>query len=271
MTTLATGTGIQEHEVVSPKEWIASRKELLRKEKEFTKLRDELSRQRRELPWESVEKKYVFDGPNGKESLADLFDGRSQLIVYHFMFGPGWEEGCPYCSFLADHVDGTLVHLAQRDVTLVMVSRAPLAEIEAFKKRMGWRFKWLSSYGNDFNADYHVSFTPEEMAQGKVYYNYAMSEFPREEATGTSVFYKDASGDIFHTYSCYARGGDILLGTYNYLDITPKGRDEDALSFTMSWIRHHDQYTENYSADQKKQSEPLKQLIHSCCGSEQHS
>lgn len=271
MTTLATSTGIQEHEVVSPKQWIASRKELLQKEKEFTRLRDELSRQRRELPWEKVEKEYVFDGPNGKETLSDLFAGKSQLIVYHFMFGPGWEEGCPYCSFLADHVDGMLAHLAQRDVTLLMVSRAPLAEIEAFKKRMGWHFKWVSSYGTDFNRDYHVSFSPEEMAQGKVYYNYAMSEFPREEATGTSVFYKNASGDIFHTYSCYARGGDLFLGTYNYLDITPKGRDEDALDFTMSWIRYHDQYNEGSLPAQKKQSEPLKTLIQSCCAGEHHS
>lgn len=271
MTTLATSTGIQHHPVVSPREWIANRKELLRKEKEFSKLRDELSRQRRELPWERVEKQYVFDAPSGKETLADLFDGRSQLIVYHFMFGPGWKEGCPYCSFLADHVDGTLVHLAQRDVTLAMVSRAPLAEIEAFKKRMGWRFKWVSSYGNDFNRDYQVSFTPEEMAQGKVYYNYDMNEFPREEATGTSVFYKDGSGDIFHTYSCYARGGDLFLGTYNYLDIVPKGRDEDALDFSMSWIRYHDQYPEGSGSGQKKQSEPLRALINSCCGPEHHS
>ena len=244
MTTLATSTGIQEHEVVSPKEWIASRKELLRKEKEFTKLRDELSRQRRELPWESVEKKYVFDGPNGKESLADLFDGRSQLIVYHFMFGPGWEEGCPYCSFLADHVDGTLVHLAQRDVTLVMVSRAPIAEIEAFKKRMGWRFKWVSSYGNDFNQDYGVSFTSEEMANSN-YYNYDTSGFPREEAPGISVFYKNETGDVFHTYSSYARGPEFLIGAYSYLDLVPKGRDEGALPFTMAWIRHHDRYTDD--------------------------
>jgi predicted dithiol-disulfide oxidoreductase (DUF899 family) len=271
MTTLATSTGIQEHAVVSAKEWTASRKELLRKEKEFTKLRDELSRERRELPWERVEKEYVFEGPNGKETLGDLFGGRSQLIVYHFMFGPGWEAGCQSCSFVSDHVDGMLAHLAQRDVTLVMVSRAPLAEIEAFKKRMGWSFKWVSSYGNEFNGDYHVSFTAEEMAQGKVYYNYEMSEYPSEEAPGTSVFYKNGSGEIFHTYSCYARGGDIFIGTYNYLDITPKGRDEDALDFTMSWVRHHDRYSEGDIGDQKKQSEPLRTLIHSCCGSEPQS
>src|ERR1700728_4056899 len=167
MTTLATSTGIQDHKVVSPKEWLASRKELLQKEKEFTRLRDELSRKRRELPWEKVEKNYTFDGPNGKVTLADLFGGKSQLIIYHFMLGPGWEAGCPSCSFLADHFGGSLVHLANRDVTLAVISRAPLAEIEKFKKRMGWKFKWVSSFGNDFNFDYQVSATPEEKASGK--------------------------------------------------------------------------------------------------------
>ena len=241
MATQLTSTGIQEHEVVSPKEWIAIRKELLRKEKEFNKQRDELSRQRRELPWERVEKQYVFDGPNGKETLADLFDGRSQLIVYHFMFGPGWAEGCPSCSFLADHFDGSLVHLANRDTTLVVVSRAPQDQIEAFKKRMGWRFKWVSSFANDFNRDYHVSFTKEEMAKGKVSYNYDVVEFPSEEGPGASVFYKNAGRDIFHTYSTYARGLDMLVGAYNFLDLVPKGRDENPES-TMGWVRRHDQY-----------------------------
>ncbi len=230
------------HKVVSNAEWLEARKEFLAKEKEFTRMRDELSRQRRELPWERVENNYVFDGPNGKETLADLFGGRSQLIVYHFMFGPGWEEGCPSCSFLSDHLDGALVHLAHRDVTLLAVSRAPLAEIEVFKKRMGWRFKWVSSNGNDFNRDYHVSFTKEETAQGTMYYNYAVGPFPSEEGPGASVFYKDESGEIFHTYSAYARGLDILIGTYNYLDLAPKGRDEDGLAFTMAWVRHHDKY-----------------------------
>ena len=184
MTTLLTSTGIKEHEVVSQKEWIASRRELLRKEKEFTRLRDELSRQRRELPWEKIEKEYIFEGPNGKETLSDLFAGKSQLIVYHFMLGPGWEAGCPSCSFLSDHLDGTLDHLANRDVTLVVVSRAPYKEIEAFKKRMGWRFKWVSSFGTDFNHDYHVSFTKEEMAKGKIDYNYSESTepFPRRSS-----------------------------------------------------------------------------------------
>src|SRR5438309_3497905 len=206
-TIMATATTkVELPRVVSQAEWLAARKELLGKEKEFTRLRDELTRQRRELPWEKVEKKYVFEGPGGKETLADLFGGRSQLIVYHFMFGPGWEQGCPSCSLLSDHIDGSVVHLAARDVRLVVVSRAPVAQIEAFKKRMGWRFKWVSSYGNDFNRDYHVSFTKDEMAKGKVSYNYDMTEFPSEEAPGASVFYKDETGGIFHTYSTYARG-----------------------------------------------------------------
>jgi predicted dithiol-disulfide oxidoreductase (DUF899 family) len=231
-----------EHPVVSRDAWLAARKELLSKEKEFTRQRDRLSALRRELPWVKVEKAYVFDGPAGKATLADLFEGRSQLIVYHFMLGPGWKEGCQSCSFLADHFDGATVHLAQRDVTFVAVSRAPLAEIEPFKRRMGWRFKWLSSYGTDFNHDYHVSFTPDELAKGKVYYNYKMDEFPAEEAPGASVFYKDAAGQTFHTYSCYARGLDILVGAYNWLDLAPKGRDEDQLPWTMAWVRHHDRY-----------------------------
>ena len=218
------------HKVVSREEWIAARKELLDKEKELTRLRDQLSAERRELPWVKVEKQYVFDGPDGKETLADLFDGRSQLVIYHFMFGPDWKEGCPSCSFVSDHIDGTLAHLAARDVTMVMVSRAPLAKIEAFKKRMGWRFKWVSSYGSDFNPDFHVSFTKDEMAQGKVDYNYTMQEFPSEEAPGISVFYKDAGGDVFHTYSTYGRGVEPLVGTYMILDMVPKGRDEDHLA-----------------------------------------
>jgi predicted dithiol-disulfide oxidoreductase (DUF899 family) len=271
MTTAATSTGIQGHEVVSPKEWIASRKELLRKEKEFSKLRDDLSRQRRELPWEKVEKQYVFEGPNGRETLAGLFDGRSQLIVYHFMFGPGWEEGCPSCSFLADHFDGSLVHLANRDVTLVVVSRAPTAQIEGFKKRMGWRFKWVSSFGNDFNRDYHVSFTKEEMAKGKVNYNYDMVEFPSEEGPGASVFYKNDGGELFHTYSSYARGLDTLVGAYNFLDLAPKGRDEDGLAFSMAWVRHHDRYAEGYFVDPKAQYAAPKGAGSSCCSGEHQS
>jgi predicted dithiol-disulfide oxidoreductase (DUF899 family) len=231
-----------QHEVVSREDWLVARKQLLSKEKEFTRLRDRLSAERRELPWVKVEETYVFDGPDGKETLAELFDGRSQLMVYHFMFGPGWEQGCPSCSFVSDHIDGANLHLPQRDVTLLAVSRAPLPQIEAFKQRMGWRFKWVSSYGNDFNRDYHVSFTPDEMAQGEVYYNYGMEEFPSEEAPGISVFYRDPGGAVFHTYSAYARGLDMLVGAYNYLDLAPKGRDEAALPWTMAWVRHHDRY-----------------------------
>src|SRR5438034_2098107 len=203
--------------IVTREEWLVARKQHLSKEKEFTRLRDELSRQRRELPWVRVEKRYVFEGPNGKETLADLFDGRSQLIVDHFMLGPGWKEGCVGCSFGADHIGGALVHLEHHDVTLVVVSRAPLPEIEAFKKRMGWRFKWVSSFGSDFNHDYHVSFTKDEMAQDKVYYNYGLRKFPREEGPGASVFYKDTTGEVYHTYSTYGRGLDILVGAYNFL------------------------------------------------------
>jgi len=238
--------------VVPAAEWLAARREVLRKEKEFTRLRDELSRQRRGLPWEKVEKQYVFEGPNGKETLADLFGKRSQLIVYHFMFGPGWKEGCPSCSYLADGFDGAAVHLAHRDVTFLAISRATLPELEAFKKRMGWRFKWVSSFGNDFNYDYHVSFTPEERAKGKVHYNYEMTEFPSEEGPGTSVFYKNPAGEIFHTYSSYARGLDILVGTYNWLDLAPKGRDEEGLAHTMAWVRHHDKYVDGEIVDIKQ-------------------
>lgn len=235
--------------VVSHAEWSAARKELLRKEKEFTKLRDDLSRERRALPWETVEKKYVFEGPNGKQTLADLFGKRSQLVVYHFMFGPGWKEGCPSCSFLADSFDGAVVHLAQRDVTFVAISRATLPEIEVFKKRMGWQFKWVSSFGTDFNHDYQVSFSKEEKKDGEVYYNYTMTDFPAEEGPGMSVFYKNDAGEIFHTYSSYARGLDLLLSTYNWLDLTPKGRGEEGLAFTMAWVRHHDKYEDGVIVD----------------------
>jgi predicted dithiol-disulfide oxidoreductase (DUF899 family) len=232
------------HRIVSQDEWLAARKAHLAAEKAFTKARDELSRQRRDLPWVKVEKNYVFDTPAGKRTLSDLFQGRSQLIVYHFMLGPGWEAGCPSCSFLADHFDGANIHLAQRDVTLTVVSRAPLAEIEAFKKRMGWRFPWVSSHGSDFNYDFHVSFTDAEMARGKVYYNYEVEEFPSQEAPGASVFFRDNDGGVYHTYSSYGRGLDMFLGAYHFLDIAPKGRDEDSLPWTMSWVRHHDRYGE---------------------------
>jgi predicted dithiol-disulfide oxidoreductase (DUF899 family) len=250
MATMTTGK-TEVGRVVPQGEWLAARKDLLRKEKEFSRLRDELSRQRRALPWEKVEKNYVFDGPRGKETLSDLFSGRSQLVVYHFMFGPGWKEGCPSCSFLADGFDGAAVHLVQRDVTFLAISRATLPEIEAFRKRMGWQFKWVSSFGNDFNYDYHVSFTKEEQAKGKVYYNYEPTEFPSEEGPGASVFYKNDAGEIFHTYSTYARGLDPLLMTYQWLDLTPRGRDEDRLAFSMAWVRHHDKYADGQVVDSK--------------------
>jgi predicted dithiol-disulfide oxidoreductase (DUF899 family) len=228
-------------ETVSEAEWLVARKDLLAREKEFTRQRDALSAARRQMPMVKIDKEYVFDGPNGKETLADLFDGRSQLIVYHFMFGPGWEVGCKSCSYLADHFDGANGHLPHRDVTFLVVSRALLSEFEPYKRRMGWRFKWVSSHGNDFNFDYHVSFTKDDEAKGKVYYNYGMGEFMSDELPGLSVFYKDENGDIFHTYSTYARGLDILVGTYNFLDLVPKGRDENPES-TMDWVRRHDQY-----------------------------
>ena len=240
---------MENHKVVSPGEWLAARKELLAEEKEFTRLRDELSRQRRDLPWERVEKEYSFGGPNGKETLSDLFDGRSQLIIYHFMFDPDWSEGCKSCSLLADHYDRSVIHLSQRDVAMVTVSRAPLEKLEAFKKRMGWSFKWVSSLGSDFNWDYHVSFTPEEQAEKKTYYNYGVHPFPSSEGPGISVFSKNANGEVFHAYSSFARGLDIFIGVYNLLDIVPKGRDEDDLAYGMEWVRHHDRYGDQSFVD----------------------
>jgi predicted dithiol-disulfide oxidoreductase (DUF899 family) len=230
------------NKVVAREQWISARKKLLAKEKAHLRAGDKLAAARRALPWEAVTKEYVFDGPNGRESLAELFAGRSQLVVYHFMFGPDWEQACKSCSFWADNFNGVVVHLNHRDVTLVAASRAPFDKIEAFRKRMGWGFKWVSSFGGDFNKDFHVSFTPEELAKGEVYYNYGMMKFPSDEAPGISVFYKDGDGQVFHTYSCYARGLDMLNGAYHYLDLVPKGRDEDELPFTMSWLRHHDRY-----------------------------
>ena len=226
------------HRVVSPEEWLTARKAFLEEEKEVTRRLDALSAKRRELPWVKVDKNYVFEGPGGRETLAGLFGKNSQLIIYHFMFGPGWKEGCPGCSFLSDHIDGANLHLAHHDVSLVVVSRAHWQEFQAFKKRMGWHFKWMSSYGSDFNFDYHVSATKEELKAGKAFYNFEMGE-ANDELPGISVFYKDDQGAIYHTYSAYARGGDILIGTHNYLDLTPKGRNE---SETMNWGRHHEKY-----------------------------
>jgi predicted dithiol-disulfide oxidoreductase (DUF899 family) len=235
---------MQGHKVVSREEWLVARKEHLAKEKEFTRLRDQLSQERRALPWVKIDKEYVFDGPNGRETLADLFEDRSQLIVYHFMYGPDWAEGCPSCSFWADNFNGIVVHLKHRDITLVAISRAPLGKLEAYKKRMGWNFKWLSSYGSDFNHDYQVSFTPDEMEKGEVFYNFQRRRFPSEEAPGISVFYRNERGEVFNTYSCYARGLDMLNGAYHYMDLAPKGRDEQGLPHTMAWLRRHDQYND---------------------------
>jgi predicted dithiol-disulfide oxidoreductase (DUF899 family) len=228
--------------IVSRKEWLSARQIHLDKEKEFTRLRDQLSAARRELPMVLVDKDYIFESAGGPESLSGLFAGRSQLILVHFMFGPEWQEGCPSCSYMADNYSGMDVHLNQRDVTLVAASRAPLAKLGAYKARMGWDFKWVSSLGSDFNADYHVSFDAEEMAAGQVYYNYRKTSFPSEEAPGVSAFLKDDDGAVYHTYSSYGRGLDLLIGTYNFLDLAPKGRDEGDLPYPMAWIKRHDQY-----------------------------
>jgi predicted dithiol-disulfide oxidoreductase (DUF899 family) len=228
--------------VVSREHWLVERHALLAREKDLTHLQDELARQRRRLPWVRVDKRYVFETPLGPCALDELFDGRRQLLVQHFMFAPGWDEGCKSCSFMADHHAGMQPHLAQRDVTLLVVSRAPLAQIEAFRRRMGWTFRWVSSHGSDFNHDYGVSFTPEQRARGAVPYNYQPQPFPHEEAPGISVFIRDDAGTVFHTYSRYGRGVEVMMGTYALLDLVPRGRDEDALAYGMEWVRHHDRY-----------------------------
>ena len=258
MPKIKTIRGIENRKVVTQKEWLAARKKLLVKEKKFSKLRDAMNLERRKLPWVKIEKDYVFDGPAGKVTLADLFGGRSQLIIYHFMFGPEWKEGCPGCSMIADHLDGSVTHLANRDLTLLAVSRAPLAKIQEFKQRMGWRFKWVSSFSSDFNHDFHVSSTKEELAKGEIYYNYKMQTLPSDERPGASVFYKNENAEVFHTYSTYARGLEVGMGAYSYLDIVPKGRDEEGLPRKTAWLRHHDRYEQDYYADAGQQ---LKQVI----------
>ena len=240
---------MQPHKIVSREEWTAARKAHLKNEKALTRMRDLVTAERRALPWVKVEKNYVFDTPEGKKTLADLFGGRSQLIVYHFMFGPDWEAGCPSCSLEADHAEGAIVHLENHDVAYVRVSRAPLAKIEAYKKRMGWKAKWVSSYGTDFNFDYHVSFAKAELDKGAIYYNYATIEEEQylfDELPGLSVFYKNEGGDIFHTYSSYARGNEEAIGAFIYLDITPKGRNEKEI---MDWVRRHDEYEDVKKSD----------------------
>jgi len=234
------GTLIESPRVVSHEQWISERVAFMAKEKEFTRLRDELSQGRRELPWEKVTKSYVFNGPRGNETLAELFEERSQLVVYHLMFGPSWNEACPSCSFWADNFNGTDIHLAHRDITFLAISRAPLSKLDAYKKRMGWSFNWVSSAESDFNYDYQVSHNPEAAKNGTAYYNYGTGARVGEEMPGVSVFYKDQDGDVYHTYSTYSRGIDLLNGAYNYIDLTPKGRDEG--NQIQTWVRRHDQY-----------------------------
>lgn len=230
------------HPVVPRERWLAERKQLLAREKELTRLEDQIASERRALPWVRVDKDYVFDTPEGPRKLAELFHGRRQLLVQHFMLGPDWEQGCPSCSFMADHLDGMAPHLAARDVTLLVVSRAPLAQIERFQRRMGWQFRWVSSHGSDFNHDFGVSFTPLQLAHGKVPYNYTLQPFPAEEAPGISVFARNDAGEVFHTYSTYGRGVEVMMGTYRLLDLAPRGRDETNAAYTMDWVRHHDRY-----------------------------
>ena len=227
--------------IVSPEKWLAARRELLREEKEYSKLRDRLAARRRELPWVKVDRPYVFEAPMGGVSLADMFEGRNQLMVYPFLLAPGWEEGCRGCSFVSDHFDGALPHLNARDVSFTAVSSAPLAEIERFKARMGWKFNWVSSHGTTFNRDFRVSFTPEEVEAGRADYNFGPREIGGPEMPGLSVFARGADGAVYRTYSTYSRGLDLLIGAYNLLDLVPKGRDEDPEA-PMKWVHLHDRY-----------------------------
>lgn len=232
------------HPVVSREEWITARTSLLTAEKALSHQREEVARQRRALPRVRIEQDYRFTGPEGSLTLADLFGERSQLVIYHFMFGPDWDQGCPSCSLIADGFDGAVPHLAQRDVTLCVVSRGPIEKLLAFRDRMGWRFDWVSSLGSDFNRDFHVTFSDAERESETAYYNYKLGTFPSSEAPGLSVFLKAADGTVYHTYSCYSRGLDPLICTYQFLDLVPKGRDEDGLAYRMAWVRHHDRYDE---------------------------
>jgi predicted dithiol-disulfide oxidoreductase (DUF899 family) len=232
---------MQPHPVVDRAQWLEARQALLAEEKAFTRSRDALAAARQALPWVKVEKDYRFDTESGPKPLGELFAGRNQLVVYHFMFGEGWEAGCPSCSLIAEGFDGIVTHLAQRDVAFVAASRAPLATLLAYRARLGWHFPWVSSGGSDFNRDFAVGFTPQEI-EGEVTYNYAQRKFPVTEAPGLSVFARNDGGAVFHTYSTYARGLDPLMGVYQYLDLVPKGRDEAALPWTMAWVRRHDEY-----------------------------
>lgn len=255
MNTTTIATNGANHPVASRDDWLAQRRALLAREKELTHLGDQVARERHALPWVRLDKTYTFDTPAGRRTLADLFEGRRQLMVQHFMLAPGWEQGCKSCSFMADHLVGAKVHLEQRDLSLLLVSRAPLAEIERFRQRMGWDFAWASAHDSDFNHDFAVSFPPESRVDGEVFYNYAMTAFPQEEAPGISFFYKDEAGDVFHTYSTFGRGVEVMMGTYDLLDMAPRGRDEDALAYTMEWVRHHDRY----------EADPAPAVAASCC------
>lgn len=247
-------------------DWLKARLDLLRAEKDLTRRSDELAQRRQALPWVRVDKDYVFDTAEGKRSLAALFDGRSQLLVQHFMLGPDWEQGCPSCSFMADHSDGMTLHLAHRDVSFVAISRAPLAEIERFRRRMGWQFRWVSSHGSDFNYDFAVSFTPEQVASGDITYNFGSWPYPYEELPGVSVFAKDKAGAVFHTYSTYGRGVEVMMGTYRMLDLLPKGRDERNVEYKMEWVRHHDRYeTAKTQASGTVRELQSSLKSHSCC------
>ena len=242
MNTTTIATNAANHPVVSHDDWLAQRKQLLAREKEMTHLRDQLAADRRALPWVRLAKTYTFDTPDGPRTLAQLFDGRCQLMIQHFMLAPGWEQGCKSCSFMADHLAGAKIHLEHRDVTVLLVSHAPLAEIERFRQRMGWDFDWVSAFDSDFNFDFHVSFTPETRVDGEVEYNYHRTKFPQEEAPGISFFYKDDAGDVFHTYSTFGRGVEVMMGTYHLLDMAPQGRGEEQDAYGMEWVRHHDRY-----------------------------
>jgi predicted dithiol-disulfide oxidoreductase (DUF899 family) len=237
------------HRVVSREQWLKERITLLAEEKAFTRQRDEVSRKVRDLPWVKVEKEYTFDAPNGKKSLADLFGPHSQLIVYHFMFDPTWSQGCKSCSFVADHYNNIIIHLVHRDVSFMTIAKAPIEKLEQFRKRMGWSFPWVSAANTDFSRDYGVSFTDQELTSDKTVYNYNGKPYPIRELPGVSVFFKDSGGDIYHTYSTFARGLDIFLSAYNYLDVTPKGRDEEQTDGMRGWLRHHDCYDDKPSVD----------------------
>ncbi|MEO5771206.1 MAG: thioredoxin family protein [Burkholderiaceae bacterium] len=257
--TNTNNTTTANHAVVSRDQWLAERTALLAREKELTQLHDRIARERRALPWVRVDEDYAFDTPSGRRPLADLFEGRRQLLVQHFMLGPGWEQGCPSCSFMADHTDGMNVHLAQRDIGFVAVSRAPLAEIERFRQRMGWQFHWVSSFGSDFNYDFRVSFTAAEQARGEVAYNYGSWPYLSEELPGISVFAKDDAGEVFHTYSTYGRGVEVMMGAYRMIDLAPNGRDEGDAVNKMQWLRHHDRY---------EPASATKAATSSCCAAD---